>query len=676
LIDLRNKLTLVVNLKQTDLIKYFSDIFEEVINLGESYLSLLETGNILFKNWTAQIYCNSEFKFTMRINFGLDGNTSGLTMADRRVEKTTINSLNKLNKFLKNCENNWLKQVNLKRENFNELNYFRVDQIALLRTEFALNVKTINEYNVTQNKELKPTLNLVNLLHNLNPNVTIKLLSESYEYASAMIANEIPSCVKDTDGDIDQELLEEIVDLGFEEDLVRRTLKTLKTTDRDKIIEYCQEHESSSEEQKPAKNFAILTRGQNLELKSFAKLKRDQLEAQDVYALQFSQEDLLENHLKNLWSDFEKYADADFDEFISLNRLCWLLHRLKREASIYRECPPYIEQGTPNLIVCLQEEIIVKTMEIYALSPQQPLPNDDEILYCTPQTTYEDVELFWKRLLSDKLNDKKVTRKIYSIVNAHDLSYDLARKSVSAFQTMLANYQSPQGQNRNQEYLLCIICSSERENKSESVFATHFNRYKKKLPINQDPSDIRKYVISHFSSVASTVRITDENLSARVITSDRSSTGKSLFVQRIREENQEANQRQIEYCCIAVKSKTLPFEDIFRKLKQFDSDKPNVKMARIIHFDIAFEVWYDVDSFLFQLLIMSVLQSYNGELWRRDMTDLFLIEIMSPRIVSTGKVSKPLHSILSILPELKCLPPQETLELFASLKDNNNLLGK
>jgi hypothetical protein len=118
----------------------------------------------------------------------------------------------------------------------------------------------------------------------------------------------------------------------------------------------------------------------------------------------------------------------------------------------------------------------------------------------------------------------------------------------------------------------------------------------------------------------------------------------------------------------------LPFEDIFRKLKQFDSDKPNVKMARIIHFDIAFEVWYDVDSFLFQLLIMSVLQSYNGELWRRDMTDLFLIEIMSPRIVSTGKVSKPLHSILSILPELKCLPPQETLELFASLKYNNNLL--
>ena len=237
----------------------------------------------------------------------------------------------------------------------------------------------------------------------------------------------------------------------------------------------------------------------------------------------------------------------------------------------------------------------------------------------------------------------------------HDLPFDLARKAVSKFQTTLANTI-----NEDHDYWLCMISSSESENKSESVFATAFNRYKKKLAINQSTqNDLKEYLTKHFE-VDSSVRISGESLNARIITSERASSGKSLLVKRIHEKNEETNKKQIEYYCISIKDKTLPFENIFKQLMNFDSKSEN-QYPRIFHFDIAFEVWYDVESFLFKLLIMSVLQSFKGEIWRRQLTDLYLIEIMSPKVVTNAK-SKPLHGILTILPELRCLSPQETLD--------------
>ena len=62
-------------------------------------------------------------------------------------------------------------------------------------------------------------------------------------------------------------------------------------------------------------------------------------------------------------------------------------------------------------------------------------------------------------------------------------------------------------------------------------------------------------------------------------------------------------------------------------MKNFD--KNHFMKPRLFHIDIAYEVLENVNSFLFQLLCMSVIKNARDEIWRRSTNDLYLIEIMS-----------------------------------------------
>lgn len=51
-------------------------------------------------------------------------------------------------------------------------------------------------------------------------------------------------------------------------------------------------------------------------------------------------------------------------------------------------------------------------------------------------------------------------------------------------------------------------------------------------------------------------------------------------------------------------------------------------------------------------------------MFRRSFDDVYLIEIMSPYFQSkNSNTSKPLHSMLTILPSMRCLNPVETLDI-------------
>jgi hypothetical protein len=181
------------------------------------------------------------------------------------------------------------------------------------------------------------------------------------------------------------------------------------------------------------------------------------------------------------------------------------------------------------------------------------------------------------------------------------------------------------------------------------------------------------------------MNIEKDNLNVRVITSDRAGVGKSLYIKRLVEHAKEAH-KPIRYQCISIKKQTLPFETIFQSLKKFDQENasPDETTPKIVHIDIAYEVWYEVDYFLFNLLCLGILTSSNGQIYRRSPSDLFLIEIMSPKIrvkeeTSSSKQdddsdldfknSKPLHSILTVLPTLYCLTPTETFNLIKECKE-------
>ena len=286
------------------------------------------------------------------------------------------------------------------------------------------------------------------------------------------------------------------------------------------------------------------------------------------------------------------------------------------------------------------------------------MPTDDEIIYCNPRTSAEELELFWKRVLLNREN------KIYCLLNVQDLLYDQAVKALMSFEKLHTENNSLE----NKEFVLCIYCASEKEDKS--VFATTFNRYKKNVPIERNIEEkLNEYLSFHLvaNKAALLKNMDKDGLSVRVITSDRSGVGKSLYIQRTIEKAKLTVTLNTQTLCISVKKQTLPYEAIFRRLKSFDNQSDHA--PRIIHIDIAYEVWYEVDFFLFDLLCLGVLKSSSGEVFRRSSHDLFLIEIMTPKFKSKSKDSlsvnekeKPLHSLLTILPYVKCLTPAETLK--------------
>ena len=387
-------------------------------------------------------------------------------------------------------------------------------------------------------------------------------------------------------------------------------------------------------------------------------------------------------------------------DFTSLSHLCYVLEYLKSHSSvkIRRQKPAYLEYNIPNLIICPQNEVIKKTLGIYMLSPDQPLPTDDEVLYCTERTSAEQLELFWKRLLSyGATNDKAEnvtgvdrqeaesndTQKIYCLMNVQDLLYDQALQAQRSFDRLLTEHEGTNAK----PFVLCLICAAEKEDKS--IFVTSFSRYKRNIPQTSvsSESEITAYLARHLAFNVPQNKlagIENDNLSARIITSNSSGVGKSFYVSRLIEQAKETNQG-INNCCISIKKPTLPLDDAVEQMKAYELEfKQNCMVegaAAIYHVDIAYEVWYNVDYFLFNLLCLGVLHNGNGTIFRRSPRDLFLFEIMAPKLQAKSEQTttaidnngdeqqarlKPLHSVMEVLPTLRCLTPVETLQVLTN----------
>ncbi len=258
----------------------------------------------------------------------------------------------------------------------------------------------------------------------------------------------------------------------------------------------------------------------------------------------------------------------------------------------------------PNLIVCPEDEIIRRTLSVYHLTPDAQMPTDDEIIYCTSDTTLEQLELFWKRCIFDSHNEQK----IYCLVNVQELLYDQAVNAEICFERLLTSEKA------RTDFILCIICSIEKEDKS--VFATAFSRYRKNIPFDPNLDSLLKvYLTNHFKYPTTETNsltlssVDKDSLSVRVITSKQSSVGKSLHIRRQIQKAKEEVNSQIQDFCISIKKQSLPLEEIFKQLQKFDKidsadHKTGKVLPRIMHIDIAYEVWYHVDYFLFNLLCL------------------------------------------------------------------------
>lgn len=153
------------------------------------------------------------------------------------------------------------------------------------------------------------------------------------------------------------------------------------------------------------------------------------------------------------------------------------------ENLIRRELPQGLAPGTPNLIVCPHDQVLLSCTSIYMRNEDEPLPTYDEVLLCTPSTPYEQVELFLRRCLSTGYKGQK----IYSLLYGDLLSYDVSSKVERFFQ--LIKLQS------REDYRLVVICSSEGEH---AYLPSAFGQYRLHIVPQRSLSDIQRYLHNHF----------------------------------------------------------------------------------------------------------------------------------------------------------------------------------
>ncbi|VDI14861.1 Hypothetical predicted protein, partial [Mytilus galloprovincialis] len=152
--------------------------------------------------------------------------------------------------------------------------------------------------------------------------------------------------------------------------------------------------------------------------------------------------DLLHTALKELWEKFLNSISSGVSDYLSIEHLGLILKRLAEQETITieRSFLPFLRPGEPNLLLCNQSDIYntVLSLYMYNQGPRNymPLPQSDEVLLCSPDTTLDMVEVFWRRSLFAE------NSKIYCLVNAENLDYDIADKAERKLQTLITSLKN------------------------------------------------------------------------------------------------------------------------------------------------------------------------------------------------------------------------------------------
>ncbi|XP_053391303.1 E3 ubiquitin-protein ligase rnf213-alpha-like, partial [Mercenaria mercenaria] len=276
-------------------------------------------------------------------------------------------------------------------------------------------------------------------------------------------------------------------------------------------------------------------------------------------------------------------------------------------------------------------EILATALSVYVFDSNHPLPRPDEILLCTEKTSTDEVDIFWRRALFDN------GQKIHCLVNADCLRFDVSEPAEKLLEDYLLESRC-----LDLKYRLIVICSSENEYRSSLV--TFLDKFKRTaLPVKMDV--IRNYLKDKLVCQANSINgirpaasLDKERSTVRVVKSWRAGVGKSLFKRRREEELQNLNKAHVVSTSVSIPlhDKAVDTHNVVQRLLEH-TNKPEELSARLFHIDVAHEVQQGVDNLLFNLLILGYLSDDAGFVWRKNITDLYLVETLPLMIRSSAK---------------------------------------
>uniref|UniRef100_A0A8D2Q7Z3 RING-type E3 ubiquitin transferase n=1 Tax=Varanus komodoensis TaxID=61221 RepID=A0A8D2Q7Z3_VARKO len=359
--------------------------------------------------------------------------------------------------------------------------------------------------------------------------------------------------------------------------------------------------------------------------------------------------------LEHIWESYMKNMDSFFPGCLDIETLGIFLDKLAslEKRSITRVLPQGLHVSRPNLILCPRSDILASTLAIYMNSPEQTLPSYDEVLLCTPATTYEEVELFLRRCLTPGCKEKKV----YSLLFADELSYDVGYRSEELFQRLHLKHQD--------DYSLVILCNCEREH---CYVPSVFSQFRVHMIPQQPLRDVQSYLGNHYKATQSEnspASLFKDQMCIGVVSSKRAGMGKSLYVKRLHEKMRaKLHGFDVPLKTIRLIEPHVDESKVLKSLLPFLVEKYQ-KEPMMFHFDITSSVQMGIPEFLFKLLVLRYLADIDGKLWLRRQCHLYVIEILET--TSSPKRSRATfpglsYNLLDVFPKVTCRSPLKVLE--------------
>ncbi|XP_068134511.1 LOW QUALITY PROTEIN: E3 ubiquitin-protein ligase RNF213-like [Hyperolius riggenbachi] len=373
--------------------------------------------------------------------------------------------------------------------------------------------------------------------------------------------------------------------------------------------------------------------------------------------------------LELVWKHSMEYMSSLFPGCLDIETLGRSLAALAEmnKTLVVRSLHPSLLPGRPNLILCPPSEILSCTLAVYMHNSEQPLPSYDEVLLCSSQTTFEEVALFLRRCLTPGYSGKKV----YSLVYADQLIYDVGYKAEQLFQQLLA-----QGMDN---YNLVIICNGDREH---CYMPSVFSQFKVHMIPQKPLGEIQRYLATHFkvsSKVVSAAPVFKNGMSSGIVSSKRAGVGKSLYVKRLYQKlKSKFPSKDPVLKIIRLIKPEVDESKVLETLLPFLDGKTKTRPV-IFHIDITSSVTSGISEFLFKLLVLHYLMDSEGRVWKRLPSHLYIIEILETSDMFLRKQFKSVlrmvqNNFLNFFPKVSCCSPKEVLtrSTQAGIKDSGD----
>ncbi|KAK7465937.1 hypothetical protein BaRGS_00037515, partial [Batillaria attramentaria] len=654
-------------------------VMDSVVRLVKTYIQLCRDGCRLFLNWKVKFFFDRNRDVCCIVEFFQN---QAQKLKGSQKEHSLEDYMAKVASFLDNSHDSWLQYVEKKRDEYEQLNLYTMEQLVFLQEQLALD-----------SADFEP--HLLPLLSLLLPGCTTQEIQQSLDQAAQCEAQ-----LNDSDNEEEGEeirtaalFIQQMEENGFSRQIAAKALQLVDDPeDYEAGTALCIEIENEETEDD------METEDPGPEAhENDSAVKLQTREGTIASALQLVQKlwpggsiglQSMTDQLHDVWTTFLQTVKDSGEDSLSLHHLGLVLGELgemvDEDKRVERCLPPTLKAGSPHLLLCPRREVL-NTMTSLYVGDESPLPQSDEVLLCTQETTMEQVLIFLRRAFSTHN-----CHKIYCLAFADLLDYEISERADKLMKEYINTSEH--------EYQLVIICTSENEFSARITAALERYLCSSFMPFtSREVCSFlhRNFLVPEDSTPQQSAACVDpERLSVRVVKSTRSGMGKTLYKKRlvaqlrdlleeVEEEEDEAEtdlevesdfddeeQGDLEQYSVTIPlyQKAVKMQHVAAVL--LESLPSGSSEPKLIHMDISYEVQEGVDVLLYSLLVLGCITDHQGHVWLRSPKHLYVIEAM-PLLEhnnSQQDSGMSVHEIFCILPSLHCFSPCETLSILGGKK--------